>query len=76
MILLSSIIATFEADYLAQYGATSPRQLKALEAMKSCRTSASAAIDPHKRRWRTKRGYLFNPKALAPSCSRPSPRSG
>lgn len=42
MILLSSIIATFEADYLAQYGATSlPSQLKALEALKRCRTSAS-----------------------------------
>ncbi|MEA3641718.1 MAG: IS91 family transposase [Lamprobacter sp.] len=42
MILLSSLIATFEADYLAQYGATSlPSQLRALEAMKCCRTSAS-----------------------------------
>ena len=42
MILLSSIIATFEADYLAQYGESSlPSQLKALEAMKRCRTSAS-----------------------------------
>lgn len=42
MILLSSIIATFEADYLAQYGETSlPSQLNALHALKTCRTSAS-----------------------------------
>jgi len=42
MILLSSIIATFEADYLAQVGdAILPSQLKALEALKTCRSSAS-----------------------------------
>ena len=42
MILLSSIIATFEADYLAQYGESSlPSQFNALQAMKRCRTSAS-----------------------------------
>jgi hypothetical protein len=42
MILLSSIIATFEADYLAQYGEKSlASQLNALHALKTCRTSAS-----------------------------------
>lgn len=46
MILLSSIIQTFEAEYLAQYGDSAlPRQLRALAAMKGCRTSAS----PHMR---------------------------
>lgn len=42
MILLSAIIATFEADYRAAYGETIlPSQLNALHALKSCRTSAS-----------------------------------
>jgi len=42
MILLSAIIATFEADYRAQMGdSILPSQLKALEALKTCRTSAS-----------------------------------
>ncbi|WP_201092790.1 transposase zinc-binding domain-containing protein, partial [Thiocystis minor] len=42
MILLSAIIATFEADYLAQAGeAILPSQLNALHALKTCRTSAS-----------------------------------
>jgi hypothetical protein len=42
MILLSAIIATFEADYRAAYGETIlPGQLNALHALKSCRTSAS-----------------------------------
>jgi len=42
MILLSAIIATFEADYRAQMGdSILPSQLKALHALKTCRTSAS-----------------------------------
>ena len=42
MILLSAIIATFEADYLAQIGdAILPSQRNALHALKTCRTSAS-----------------------------------
>jgi len=42
MILLSSIIETFEAEFLAQYqNAILPSQRKALAAMKDCRTSAS-----------------------------------
>lgn len=42
MIRLSSIIKTFEADYLAKYsGSILPSQRKALAAMKSCRTAAS-----------------------------------
>ncbi|MBK5966741.1 IS91 family transposase [Thiocystis minor] len=40
--ILSTIIATFEADYLAQAGeAILPSQLNALHALKNCRTSAS-----------------------------------
>jgi hypothetical protein len=43
MILLSSIIRLFEPDYLAQYaGRILPSQFNALEALKTCRTSASA----------------------------------
>ena len=39
MITLASVIERFEADYLAQYGATSlPSHTKALAAMKRCRT--------------------------------------
>jgi hypothetical protein len=39
MITLASVIDRFEADYLAQYGATSlPSQTKALASMKRCRT--------------------------------------
>ena len=39
MISLASVIERFEADYLAQYGATSlPSHTKALAAMKRCRT--------------------------------------
>lgn len=42
MILLSSLIETFEAQFLAQYGdSISPIQRQALSAMKACRTSAS-----------------------------------
>jgi len=42
MILLSSLIETFEAPFLAQYGdAIPPLQRQALSAMKNCRTSAS-----------------------------------
>lgn len=42
MILLSSIIKTFETEFLAQYqGAILPSHRKALAAMKRCRTSAS-----------------------------------
>lgn len=45
MILLSSIIATFEADYRAQQGdSILPSQLHALEALKNCRTSASPVM--------------------------------
>ncbi len=42
MILLSSIIKTFEAEFLDQYqDAILPSHLKALSAMKDCRTAAS-----------------------------------
>jgi len=42
MILLSTLIETFEAEFLAQYqGAILPSHLKALGAMKNCRTSSS-----------------------------------
>lgn len=42
MILLSALIATFQADYLAQYADTIlPSQHHALAALKSCRTSDS-----------------------------------
>lgn len=42
MILLSSLIKTFEAEFLAQYRrAILPSHRKALAAMKGCRTSAS-----------------------------------
>lgn len=42
MILLSSLIATFEAEFLAQYQERLlPGQRQALEAMKTCRTSLS-----------------------------------
>ena len=42
MILLSSIIEQFEADFLSQYqDQILPSHLKALGAMKDCRTSAS-----------------------------------
>ena len=42
MILLSSIIQTFEADFLADYkGSILPSHFKALAAMKQCRTTQS-----------------------------------
>ena len=42
MILLSSIIEQFEADFLSRYqDQILPSHLKALAAMKNCRTSAS-----------------------------------
>ena len=42
MILLSSLIHTFEAEFLNQYrGSILPSHLKALSAMKRCRTSLS-----------------------------------
>ncbi len=42
MIRLSSLIETFEADYLAEYGdAVLPSQHRALAALKTCRTSAA-----------------------------------
>jgi hypothetical protein len=42
MILLSSILQTFEAEFLNQYqGSILPSHLKALSAMKICRTSLS-----------------------------------
>jgi len=42
MILFSSIIKSFEADFLAQYaGRILPSHRKALEAMKICRTHLS-----------------------------------
>jgi len=43
MILLSSIIQTFEADFLAQYQGL-PGHRKALAAMKACRTSLSPLL--------------------------------
>lgn len=48
MILLSSIIHTFEAEFLAQYqDAILPSHLKALAAMKACRTSSSPLMLAH-----------------------------
>ena len=45
MIRLSSIIQTFEAEYRARYGDSAlPGSLRALEAMKVCRTSASTRM--------------------------------
>ena len=45
MILLSTIIKLFEAEFLAQYHhSLLPSHLKALAAMKECRTSASPAM--------------------------------
>ena len=45
MILLSSIIQTFEADYLAHYqGSILPSHRKALEVMKNCRTTQSPVM--------------------------------
>ena len=42
MILLSSIINTFEAEFMAQYAdAILPSHRKALAAMKDCRTASS-----------------------------------
>jgi len=42
MILLSTLIETFETEFLAQYqSAILPSHLKALDAMKNCRTSSS-----------------------------------
>ena len=48
MIRLSSLIETFEADYLAHYGdAVLPSQHKALSALKICRTSAAPVMQAH-----------------------------
>lgn len=45
MILLSAIIETFEAEFLADYqGALLPSQRQALAAMKQCRTSLSPVM--------------------------------
>jgi len=45
MIRLSSLIETFEADYLATYGdAVLPSQHKALSALRTCRTSAAPVM--------------------------------
>ena len=41
MILLSSIIRTFETEFLATYQNVLPSQLKALSALKQCRTTQS-----------------------------------
>ena len=44
MILLSSIIETFEAEFLSTYPNALPSQLNALEAMKKCRTTLSPVM--------------------------------
>ncbi len=44
MTLLSSIIYTFETEFLATYPHALPSQLKALEAMKKCRTTLSPVM--------------------------------
>lgn len=44
MILLSSLIQTFEADFLAAYQNALPSQLNALDAMKKCRTTLSPVM--------------------------------
>jgi hypothetical protein len=45
MILLSTIIRLFEAEFLALYqDSLLPSHRKALDAMKACRTSASPAM--------------------------------
>ena len=48
MILLSSIIHTFEAEFLAHYQASIlPSHRQALAAMKDCRTAASPQMLAH-----------------------------
>jgi hypothetical protein len=48
MIRLSSLIETFEADYLAQYDdGVRPSPHKALSALKICRTSAAPVMQAH-----------------------------
>jgi hypothetical protein len=44
MMLLSSIIQTFETEFLATYKAVLPSQLKALSALKQCRTTQSPVM--------------------------------
>ena len=44
MIFLSAIIQTFEAEFLATYKAVLPSQLKALSALKQCRTTQSPVM--------------------------------
>jgi hypothetical protein len=44
MMLLSSIIQTFEADFLATYQNALPSQRKALTALKQCRTTQSLGL--------------------------------
>lgn len=48
MMLLSSIIQTFEAEFLATYqNALLPSQRKALAALKQCRTTQSLGVRAH-----------------------------
>jgi len=48
MILLSSVINQFEADFLSAYqGQILPDQLKALAALKICRTKFSPVMQVH-----------------------------
>ena len=44
MMALASIIQTFEADFLTAYPHALPSQLKALEAMKKCRSTLSPVM--------------------------------
>jgi hypothetical protein len=44
MILLSLIIQNFEAEFLATYKTVLPSQLKALSALKQCRTTQSPVM--------------------------------
>src|SRR5664279_2539891 len=44
MIRLSSIIQSFEAEFLSTYKAALPSQLKALSALKQCRTTQSLGL--------------------------------
>ncbi len=71
MIRLASVIATFEADFLAQYrDRLRPEHARALAAMKHCRTPASPKMQVKCTGWSTTCSC-----SLAGRRRRPSPRT-
>ena len=73
MMLLSTIIQTFEAEFLAAYqNALLPSQRKALAALKQCRTTQSLGDEGAMRRLRKTN---LNPAFLRPSQLSPLPTS-